>query len=147
MEQSQQTISQVDRALERTIGKFPAVKGETIFTDIHLRASQESGELVSFNDDGEEINRAVISAWINNTEEAFFPQITALLRKRLNKMSAKIAEMGIGKPFSFVLEDSEGDNSAELYVADDDTVILGGDIMTGLSKELDAFFNELMKDT
>ena len=54
--------------------------------------------------------------------------------------------MGILKPFSFVLEDEEKTFIAELYVADDDTVILGGDLMEGLDQDLDNFLTDLLED-
>ncbi len=146
MEHTQQTISQVDRALERTIAKFPESEETVVFTDIHLKVSQESGELLSFNDDGEELNRAVISDWIENKDEDFFREATALLRQRLNNLSKKIDLMGIMKPFSFILDDDETDTTTELYVADDDTVIIGEELMEGLNDDLDKFLDDLMKD-
>ncbi len=146
MEISQQTITQVDRALERTIAKFPQSDEATLFTDIHLKVYQESGELLSFDDDGEELNRAVIDDWIGDTSERFFEEATALLRQRLHTMSAKIDVMGIIKPFSFILEDDEAEVTAELYVADDDTIIIGDDLMAGLSDDLDTFFDNLIKN-
>ncbi len=146
MEHTQQTISQVDRALERTIAKFPESEEAVVFTDIHLKVSQESGELLSFNDDGEELNRAVISDWIENKDEDFFREATALLRQRLNNLSKKIDFMGIMKPFSFILDDDETDTTTELYVADDDTVIIGEELMEGLNDDLDKFLDDLMKD-
>ena len=51
------------------------------------------------------------------------------------------------KPYSIVLENEDKEHIAELFVADDDTVIVGGDIMKGLDEDLNAFFKELMKDT
>ncbi len=146
MEFNQQTIQQVDRALDRTIGKFPPAEEPVVFTDIRLTVSAESGELLSFDDDGTEINRAVINAWIDNKDEKFTEQVTAFLRRRLQKMSAKIDAMGIVKPFSFILEDDDAEVAAELYVADDDTVIIGENLMKGLSDDLDRFLDGLMKD-
>ena len=50
------------------------------------------------------------------------------------------------KPYSFVLENDDKETVAELYVADDDTIIIGGDLMEGLDKDLDNFFDSLMKE-
>jgi hypothetical protein len=63
--------------------------------------------------------------------------------KRLHKT---VDGLGILKPFSIVLENDEKENIGELYLADDDTIIVSGDLMEGLDKELDDFFSELMKD-
>ena len=57
-----------------------------------------------------------------------------------------IENMGILKPYNFVLEDDDKENIAELYVADDDTIIIGGDIMEGLDKDLDSFLEKLLNE-
>jgi hypothetical protein len=54
--------------------------------------------------------------------------------------------MGILKPYSFVLEDDDKESVGELYLVDDDTVIIDTEIMADLDKDLDDFFNELLKD-
>ena len=54
--------------------------------------------------------------------------------------------MGILKPFSFVLENDEKEILAELYLADDDTVIISGELMEGLDQDLDNFLEKLMED-
>lgn len=146
MEHSQQTISQVDRAIEKTIAKFTGDSDTVVFTDLHFRVIQDSGEMLTFDDDDEEINRCVISDWIGNTDDSFYHQVASLMRQRLNEHSAQIEKMTIAKPFSFILEDDEHETIAELYLADDDTVILGGDLMEGLNTELDEFFDNLMKE-
>ena len=50
------------------------------------------------------------------------------------------------KPFSFVLEDDDRNTVADLYLADDDTVIIGDDLMKDLDSDLDSFFDNLMKE-
>ena len=57
-----------------------------------------------------------------------------------------IEERYVIKPYSFVLENDEKESVAELFVADDDTIIIGGDLMQGLDQDLDAFFKDLMKE-
>jgi hypothetical protein len=61
-------------------------------------------------------------------------------------MSKIVDNMGILKPYNFVLEDDDKEPIAELYLADDDTVIIGGDLMTGLDEELDSFLADLFKE-
>jgi hypothetical protein len=146
MEHSQQTIQQVDRAIEKTIAKFTGNDEPVVFTDLHFQVIQDSGEMLTFNDDDEEINRCVISDWIGNTEDDFYLQVASLMRQRLNLHAAQIEKMDIAKPFSFVLENDERESITELYLADDDTIIIGGDLMEGLDKDLDKFFEDLMKE-
>ena len=67
-------------------------------------------------------------------------------RKVLKNESKVIDSYGLLKPFSIVLEDDEKESIAELYISDGDTVIISGDLMENLDKDLDEFFKELMKD-
>ena len=60
-------------------------------------------------------------------------------------MSNVVDNLGILKPYSFVLENDDKENVAELYLADDNTVIIGGDIMQGLDEELEKFLDDLIK--
>ena len=116
-------------------------------TDIHLRVTQESGELVAFDDDDNEITRVVIESWIDNKDEDFYEYITTVLRSVLeNDARDMVEKMSILRPFSFVLEDDDREHIAELYVADGDTIIVGGELLPDLDKDLDAFFDELIKD-
>ena len=60
-------------------------------------------------------------------------------------MHEVVDNLGIMKPYSFVLENDDRESVGELYVADDDTIIIGGDLMEGLDQDLDSFFDSLMK--
>lgn len=143
MKASEQTLQQVERFIRKTAQKFPVSDDVTVMTDIHVRVSQDSGELLSFDDDDQELTRCVVEQWIDNKDERFFEHVTQTLRSVLMRMSDTVDNLGIMKPYSFVLEDDERNSIAELYVADDDTIIIGGDLMEGLDKELDDFFKNL----
>lgn len=145
MKATEQTILQVERFINKIAQKFPAQEEPTLFTDIHVRASQESGDLLAFDDDDNEITRCVVEQWINNIEENFYDSVTLILRKQLKNMSNVVDNLGILKPYSFVLENDDKENVAELYFADDNTVIIGGDIMQGLDEELEKFLDDLIK--
>ena len=145
MKATEQTIQQVERFINKIAQKFPAQEEPTLFTDIHVRASQESGDLLAFDDDDNEITRCVVEQWINNIEENFYDSVTLILRKQLRNMSNVVDNLGILKPYSFVLENDDKENVAELYFADDNTVIIGGDIMQGLDEELEKFLDDLIK--
>lgn len=146
MKATEQTLQQIDRALRKTAEKFPSTEEATQMTDIHLRVTQESGELVAFDDDDRELMRCVVEQWIDNKDENFYEEVTALLRKELHRLHDVVDNLGIMKPYSFVLENDDKETVAELYVADDDTIIIGGDLMEGLDKDLDNFFDSLMKE-
>ena len=146
MKATEQTIQQIERAIRKIAQKFPFQEEPDLMTDVHLRVIQDSGELLAFDDDDNEITRCVVEQWIDNKDDNFYSDITSLLRNMLKEKHELIDGMGIMKPFSFVLEDDEKENIGEIYLADDDTIIIGGDIMPGLESELDSFFDELMRE-
>lgn len=145
-EEEQKTIQQIDRFIRKVIEKFPDNGESSIITDIHFRVNRDTGEMLAFDDDDNEITRCVVDEWIENKDDNFYDRILLILRKEFKKMSNDVDKMGILKPFSFVLENEEKSGMGELYVADDDTIILGGDIMENLDSELDDFFDKLMKE-
>ena len=146
MKTSEQTIQQIQRAIRKICQKFPADSQNTPITDIHIRVYQETGELLAFDDDDNEITRCVIEQWIENKDDNFYQDVAEILRKQLQEQQETIDQLNISKPFSLVLEDDEKENLAELYIADDDTVIIGKDLMDGLEKDLDSFLEQILKE-
>lgn len=146
MKANEQTQQQIERAIRKIAQKFPSDEDTSILTDIHLRASQDSGELLAFDDDDKEITRCVVEEWIDNKDDNFYQEITTLLRNILKRMRNTVDNLGILKPYSLVLENDDKESIAELYVADDDTIIIDGELMEGLDKDLDSFFDKLMKE-
>ena len=129
MKATEQTVQQIERAIRKTAQKFPTDSENSVITDIHIKVSPESGEMVSFDDDDMELNRCVVEQWIDCNDDDFYTHVTTLLTNTLKRMSDTIDQMGIMKPFSFVLEDDDRNTVADLYLADDDTVIIGDDLM------------------
>lgn len=145
MQVTEQTTLQIERSIKKIAQKLPANEETSLLTDIHLLVSQDSGELIAYDDNDQEITRCVVEQWIDNKDESFYDEVTAILRKELHQMHEVVDNLGIMKPYSFVLENDDREAVAELYVADDDTIILGGDLMEGLDQDLDSFFDSLMK--
>lgn len=145
MQVTEQTTQQIERSIKKIAQKLPANEETSLLTDIHLLVSQDSGELIAYDDNDQEITRCVVEQWIDNKDESFYDEVTAILRKELHQMHEVVDNLGIMKPYSFVLDNDDREAVAELYVADDDTIILGGDLMEGLDQDLDSFFDSLMK--
>ena len=55
MKASDQTIQQIERLIKKIVQKFPEVAEPTCLTDIHLRVFQDSGEILAYDDDDNEI--------------------------------------------------------------------------------------------
>lgn len=148
MKVTEQTLQQVERFIKKVAQKFPVSENDenSVLTDIHIRVSQDSGEVLAFDDDDKEITRCVVEQWIDNKDEGFYDDVANVLRETLRKNAAIIDNLGVLKPYSFVLEDDDKENLGELYLADDDTVILGGDLMENLDSDLDSFLDSLLAE-
>lgn len=141
---TEQTTQQIERFLKKIAQKFPPREDTSIVTDIHVRVSQGSGEMLAFDDDDNEVTRCVVEQWINNNDEDFYNGVEQTLISTFSALSTIADSLGILKPYSFVLENDGKDTIAELYIADDDTVIIGKDLMEGLDSDLNLFLEKLL---
>lgn len=146
MKATPQTIQQIERALKKVVAKYPKENEELVLTDIHLQVKPESGELLAFNDDDEELTRCVVEQWIDNTDENFYEEITPVLRMCIQNMKDSLETLSILKPYSFVLVDDDKETLSDLYLVDDETVILDGELLKGLDEELDDFLKKLLEE-
>ena len=145
MKATEQTIQQIDRALRKTADKFPPSDEATQMTDIHLRVTQESGELMTFDDNDQELMRCVVEQWIDNTDDDFYQAVAAQLKSCIKKNKELLDSLSILKPYSFVLEDDDQDTIEELYVVDDDIAIIEPLSIESLDSDLDEFLANLLK--
>lgn len=146
MKATEQTLQQIERAIRKTAEKFPSTKEACTMTDIHVRVTQETGELLTFDDDDHELTRCVVEQWIDNKDDDFYEQVTTVVRQCLNHQRKLVETMAILRPYAFVLEDEDRETLAELFVVDDeDTVIIDPELMKGLEDDLDNFLDHLLK--
>ena len=153
---SEKTNHQITRFLQKLAEKYPQSETPEVFTDIHIRVSQETGDMMAFDDEDKEITRVVVEEWINSPldTEQFYSQVATLLRNAITALENQgkdnnhaTAYLGIIEPYNYVLENETSEHVAELYVVDDtETMILTQPIMSNLSQELDDFINDLLKD-
>lgn len=141
---TEQTTQQIERFLKKIAQKFPPCEDSSVVTDIHVRVFQGSGEMLAFDDDDNEVTRCVVEQWINNNDEDFYNGVEQTLISTFSALSTIADSLGILKPYSFVLENDDKDTIAELYIADDDTVIIGKDLMEGLDSDLNLFLEKLL---
>lgn len=147
MKISEQSHNALVSALKEALSRYVGNEENSAVTDIHLQPRQESGELLIFNDDDEELSRTLISEWADYENDDFYAQTENLLRSVLVKMKeeAAFSQLNLLKPYSFVLVDEDKETLAELLLIDDeDTLLLSEDLLKGLDEELDAFLNDLL---
>ncbi|WP_294747174.1 hypothetical protein [uncultured Prevotella sp.] len=145
MKATEQTLQQIGRAFRKVSEKFPKDQEASVLTDIHIRVVQETGEMLFFDDDDKELNRCVIEQWMDNKDDDFYESVTTILRNGIEADKDLLENLSILKPYAFVLEDDDREAVAELYVVDDDTVIIDTELMKDLDKDLDDFFENLLK--
>ena len=101
MKATEQTIQQINRALRKTAEKFPSSVEASMMTDIHLRVSQESGELKSFDDDDNELMRCVVEQWIDNKDDDFYEDVASAIKSCIESQKDLLDGLSILKPYSF----------------------------------------------
>ncbi len=150
MKLSSHSHSLIEQTLRTVLEVFPASKEQLAVTDIHIQPRYDSGELIIYNDDDEELARTVIEEWAENefTDDQFYAEAESLFRDILKSWQekGKLDRLSIMKPYSFVLVDDEKETIAELLLIDDDTMMLSEDLLKGLDEELDDFLKKLLEE-
>lgn len=145
METTDSILQQIERALRKVATKFPLNEEQAPLTDILIQVKQESGELLVFNDDDVELTRCVVEEWIDNKDDDFYEAVQPILKKAIAALSDTLDNLNILKPYSFVLIDEDRETVADLYLVDDDTLIIDSDLMKGMEEDLNAFLENLLK--
>ena len=114
MKATEQTQQQIERFVKKIAQKFPQSQEASQLTDIHIRVTQESGEMMAFDDDENEITRCVVEQWIDNKDEDFYDQVLLILRNQFKRLRKIIDDFGILKPYSLVLENDDKESMGEL---------------------------------
>ena len=144
MNPTAQTIQQIERAIRKVADKFSAAEAP-VLTDIHLQVKPESGELLVFNDDDEELTRCVVEQWMGQDED-FYDTAADQIRQCLEHLRQDVVDkMNVMHPFCFVLVDEDHETLRDIYLVDDETMIHSGRLRDGIEKDLDDFFRHLME--
>ena len=120
-----------------------------MLTDIVLRVFPHGGEVRFYDDDDRELMRIVIEEWIHGSrDEEFYQKVTPILRRAISEVRQEVVEpMSVLRPFTFVMQDEDGETLTDLYIVDDqETVIISGNLLEGVDEDLDAFFQKLMDE-
>lgn len=147
MKLSQQSQSIIESAIQKAVGKYACGCEQTVVTDIHLQPDQTSGQLNIFNDDDEELANVMVEEWATYEGDDFLESVQPALRSILSRMkeAGDFEKVTILNPYSFVLVDEDKETVAELLLVDDDTLLVDGELLKGLDKELDDFLKDLLE--
>ena len=148
MKMSEQSRASIVSVLKTALCRYTSEGDETVVTDIHLQPNSESGELIIFDDDDQELSRTIINEWVEYESDDFYTIVEPILRAEVEalKESGKLEKLCLMKPYSFVLVDEDKETVAELLLVDeDDTLLLNDELLKGLDEELDAFLKDLLE--
>ena len=148
MKMSEQSRASIVSALKTALCRYTSEGDETVVTDIHLQPNSESGELIIFDDDDQELSRTIINEWAEYESDDFYTVVEPILRAEVEalKESGKLEKLCLMKPYSFVLVDEDKETVAELLLVDEDeTLLLNDELLKGLDEELDAFLKDLLE--
>ena len=147
MKLSQQSLSTIESAIQKAVGKYVCGCDQTAVTDIHFQPDKTSGQLTIFNDDDEELANVMIEEWATYDGDDFMENVEPSLKSILCRMkeAGDFEKITILKPYSFVLVDEDKETVAELLLVDDDTILVDDELLKGLDKELDEFLKNLLE--
>ncbi len=146
MKASQQTLKKIERVIRKVVEKCPSQLQDPLLTDLYFQVIQETGELLVFDDDDNEITRCVVDEWIGNTSDSFYDDIQPILQRVLEEQRPEIDKINLLRPYSFVLMGEDRETIADLYLVDDDTILISGDLMEGLEEDLNSFLKKIMEE-
>lgn len=142
MNVSAKTKTQLEEMLHQLISRCPSMQQTPEFSDLYIMVRQPSGELCVYDDDERELCRHVISEW----RDADIEDVAAALQDFLAEQRQSIDAINLLRPYSFVLIDESHEVLHELYLVDDDTFLIPGELMEGLTEDLNSFLKELMNE-
>lgn len=148
MQLSQKSIANIDAAIKEMAGKFMLDEEQTRVTDLHLQPRQESGELIIYDDDDEELARAAVPEWEGYADDDFNSSVETILRQELQQQqkAGLFDKVAIWKPYSMVMVDDDKETIVDLLLIDDDTIVLNEQLLKGLDKEMDDFLTHLLEE-
>ncbi len=146
MNVSEQTFQQIERALRKAASKFPSEVDCPPLTDLLIQVKQDSGELLVFDDDDNELTRCVVEEWIGNRDENFYDEVQPVLKQAIRRIKDVTENVNVLKPYSYVLLNEDGETVGDLYLVDDETIVISGDFLQGLDEDLNRFWEKLLKE-
>ena len=103
---SEQSHTSIASTLKEAVSRYITTDDNSVVTDIHLQPRQDSGELLIFNDEDEELARTIIDEWVDYDGDDFYKEVEPVLRAEVTvlKDEGELDKLCLMKPYSFVLQ-------------------------------------------
>jgi len=142
MKQTIQNEDQIKEAIHKVINTFGGrAAGTEATTDIYIRIENEDENQLTFLDD----DSNVLARCPTPTSE--FDELSQLIEP-LSKIIGQLDQEGAFKdvriltPFSFLLDDEK--DIYDIYVVDEDTLVVNETLLEGLEDDLNDFLKDLL---
>lgn len=148
MKLSAQSYTSIVDAIKKAFERYLSENETSVVTDIYLQPLQDTGELVLYNDNDEELSRVIVQDWTDCVPENFHSSVESDLKQVLGNLQNEglFDQINLLKPYSIVLVDEEKETIAELLLIDEnETMFISDELLKGLDEELDAFLKELLE--
>lgn len=138
----------LSEALNKIVQLYSGEEDQLVSTDFYLQPLRESGKLLVFNDNDEEIASAVIEEWKSYEPDTFYEKVTNNLTEVIEAVNVEgeLERLAVWMPYSFVLVDEERETIADLLLVDDDTLLVKKGLLAGLDEELNKFITDLLSE-
>lgn len=139
------TFSQLEGILRKVAAQCPSKEREAVLSDIYFMPVPAEGTLTVTDDEGNRLYEGVVEAWRQLDPARFYAVVQSQLQEAIARQRSLVEGIHFLRPFSLVLVDADHETIAELYLVDDDTLLLSENLMEGLEEDLDAFLKQLME--
>ena len=147
MKVSNQTAVEISELLKEIVRKYSSDTENTTMTDLSFQVNQETGELIVLDDNDHEIASNTIDEWIDCQDDNFYEKVRETLRQCIVDHKSSMESLSLLRPYSFVLVDENRETISEIYLVDDNTMIIESEeLMKGLDQDLDDFISRLLKE-
>lgn len=146
MKLSQASQAIIAESIKTALYSFQQAE-ENVVTDIYLQPCQSNNKLVIYDDEDNTISSAIVNEFETIEEDDFYAVMSKNLTAILNQLNEEQAlDTKILKPFNFVLVDANKESISDLFIVDDDTIIIDNELLKGLDEELDEFITKLLEE-
>jgi len=148
MKLSLQSTLAIRSALKEATARFAVEDLSSKFTDFHVQAKSDNGELTIYDDDENELSKCIVEEWADAPESEMRHSVENSVKTELAEINKDgyLENLNIIKPYSFVLVDDNMETIAELLLVDDEKLIVSDELMKGLDDELNDFLKKIMEE-
>lgn len=145
MKLSSDSNSMINQCLDRLIARYSGMEEEVV-TDIHFQPIFNSGEILVFNDEDEELDAIQVPELMGLNNRSALKEVETILRRALEGHRKQFESLSLLKPYSFVMVDMEKETICDLLLIDEDLIMADDELLKDLDKDLDDFLKHLLAD-